>query len=80
MRSLRDGLSALGLADLDLLRHGHARPLYGVALVPRVREALLGFAAVPETGAGSQELPITAELTEHWICVAGSTLPLARAR
>lgn len=48
LRSLRDGLSALGLPHEDLLRHGMSKSIYGVSLLQNLRDYLLGMDSKPK--------------------------------
>lgn len=43
LRSLRDGLSALGLPHEELLKHGMNKAIYGVSLIHNLPEYLLGM-------------------------------------
>jgi hypothetical protein len=48
LRKIRDGLDMLGFHSDVVLKHGHARLLYGVALASNFREVLLGQADAPK--------------------------------
>ncbi len=67
MRALRDSLAKLGLGELDLLRHGHERPTYGVSLAEDLRGHLLGLSSDADNGRNDDFTARSAEaITSHW--------------
>lgn len=48
LRSLRDGLTALGLPHEDLLKHGMTKSIYAISLIHNLAEYLLGMDKKPK--------------------------------
>ena len=67
LRSLRDGLEALGLNSDEMLQHGIEKVVYGAPLVSNANRYLLRLDDVPRylfTLEGAKES--TAEIARHW--------------
>lgn len=71
MRQLAGGLSALGLADADLLRHASPRLVYGIRLISNLERYLLEIDECPERIIRKSELDDgianTKKIAEHWL-------------
>jgi hypothetical protein len=67
LRSLRDGLNALGISSEEMLQHGIEKVVYGVALVSNTSRYLLGLDDTPQyLFSLDEEQASTARIARHW--------------
>jgi hypothetical protein len=67
LRSLRDGLNALGISSEEMLQHGMEKVVYGAALVANPSRYLLRLDDVPEYLFSLDEVQAsTARIAQYW--------------
>jgi hypothetical protein len=67
LRSLRDGLNALGISSEEMLQHGIEKVVYGVILVSNASRYLLRLDDVPQYLFSLEEAEAsTARIAQHW--------------
>jgi hypothetical protein len=67
LRSLRDGLNALGISSQEMLQHGIEKVVYGAALVSNSSRYLLRLDDTPEYLFSLEEAQAsTARIAQHW--------------
>jgi hypothetical protein len=67
LRQLREGFSALGLNQTNLLQHGAPRIIYGVPLAKNVKRLLLGIEATPDYAIDPSSEQGEANIADFWI-------------
>lgn len=67
LRQLREGFSALGLDQSNLLHHGAPRIIYGVSLVENLERVLLGVDPTPAYALTSSSETSEAQIADYWI-------------
>lgn len=67
LRQLREGFSALGLNQTNLLQHGAPRIIYGVPLAKNVKRLLLGIDATPDYAIDPSSEQGEANIADFWI-------------
>jgi hypothetical protein len=67
LRSLRDGLNALGISSDEMLQHGIEKVVYGAALVSNGASYLLRLDYAPQYLFSLDEVQAsTAKIAQHW--------------
>jgi hypothetical protein len=67
LRLLREGFSALGLDQSNLLRHGAPRIIYGVSLVTNLERVLLGVDSEPVYALSPSNSESESSIARFWI-------------
>jgi hypothetical protein len=67
LRLLREGFSALGLDQSNLLKHGAPRIIYGVSLVTNLERVLLGIDSEPAYALNPSDSESEGSIAQFWI-------------
>ncbi|MBL8420848.1 MAG: DUF4338 domain-containing protein [Dechloromonas sp.] len=67
LRQLREGFTALGLNQTNLLQHGAPRIIYGVSLVGNLERVLLGIDDPPIYALDLESEHAEAQIADYWI-------------